>query len=232
MTQTVITNHDNKRWKVDLPDKCPLCHHLIVVGNFSIDGVFDGRAELVYRCPNPDCLRFFLGYYDLQTIGNGQTGLAKLRRFIPVELSKDELPQILNEISPNFVAIYKEAMEAKDIGLSQICGSGFRKAFEFLIKDYAKRTTTDEEKKQRIENVFAGVVVNEYINDARIQAVAKRALWLGNDETHYLRKWEQHDIDDLITLIKLTIHWIEIERLSNEYIEEMPEKSNSDKNGG
>ncbi len=49
------------------------------------------------------------------------------------------------------------------------------------------------------------------------------AFWLGNDETHYLRKWEQHDVDDLVTLIKLTTNWIEIEHLSKSYVEEMPE---------
>ena len=58
----------------------------------------------------------------------------------------------------------------------------------------------------------------------KIQTVAKRALWLGNDETHYLRKWEDKDLTDLRKLIDLTIHWIEMEKLSEEYIEDMPDK--------
>jgi len=56
-----------------------------------------------------------------------------------------------------------------------------------------------------------------------VQAVAKRALWIGNDETHYSRKWEDRDINDLVTLIKLTLEWIDIERQSSEYLNEMPE---------
>jgi len=96
-----------------------------------------------------------------------------------------------------------------------------RKAFEFLIKDYAKSLKPEDS--ERIEKLFSGNVVKEFITDPRIQAVSKRALWLGNDETHYLKKWDQHNINDLITLIKLAINWVEIERLSNDFIEEMPD---------
>ena len=53
--------------------------------------------------------------------------------------------------------------------------------------------------------------------------MAKRAAWLGNDETHYLRKWEGKDLDELKRLIELTIRWIEMVELSDGYIEEMPE---------
>lgn len=124
-------------------------------------------------------------------------------------------------LSPQFVSIFQEAAEAQAHGLSQIAGPGYRKAFEFLIKDYAKSLAPD--KAAEIERKLAGAVVAEFIGDERIKAVAKRSLWLGNDETHYLRKWEQHDITDLIALIKLTSHWIDIGQLSKAYIQEMPE---------
>ena len=58
-----------------------------------------------------------------------------------------------------------------------------------------------------------------------MQAIAKRTLWIGNDETHYLRIWKDKDITDLIILIKLLVDWIEIEYLSNQYeTDMMPEK--------
>ncbi len=120
-----------------------------------------------------------------------------------------------------FISIFREAEEASQLGLKQIAGPGYRKAFEFLIKDYAKSLSPD--KTEEIEKKFSGAVVAEFIKDARIQAVAKRCLWLGNDETHYLRKWTEHDIEDLVTLIKLTTNWIEIEHLSKEYVQNMPE---------
>jgi hypothetical protein len=120
-----------------------------------------------------------------------------------------------------FISVFQEAEEAAQIGLAQIAGPGYRKSFEFLIKDYAKSLSPD--KSEQIEKAFAGTVVTDYVTDPRIQGVAKRTLWLGNDETHYLRKWTSHDIGDLITLIRLTVNWIEIDQLTTHYSEGMPE---------
>ena len=40
-------------------------------------------------------------------------------------------------------------------------------------------------------------VISRYIDDSNIKNVAKRAVWLGNDETHYIRKWEDKDLSFL-----------------------------------
>ncbi len=114
-----------------------------------------------------------------------------------------------------------ESAEAFQLRLRQVAGPGYRKAFEFLIKDYAKSNA--QHKATEIEAMFSGNVVKEFVSDLRIQAVAKRCLWLGNDETHYMRKWTDHDIHDLVTLIKLTSKWIEIEQLSQSYMDSMPD---------
>ena len=45
---------------------------------------------------------------------------------------------------------------------------------------------------------------------------------MGNDETHYVRKWEDKDLEDLKKFIQLTEHWIESEHLTREAIAEMP----------
>ena len=65
---------------------------------------------------------------------------------------------------------------------------------------------------------------SNYIEDDRIQKVAERALWVGNDETHYLKIWKGKDLNDLLNLIDLTIHWIEIEHGTEKYQNEMPNK--------
>lgn len=150
------------------------------------------------------------------------TGVWKFKTTEPPKLLRIEMPEFVREISSDFISIYREAVEAKERGLTQIAGPGYRKAFEFLIKDYAK-TKAPPEESPNIEKLQGSAVVTTYIADTRVQAVAKRALWLGNDETHYLRKWEDRDINDLVTLIRLTIEWIDIERQSAAYIEDMPE---------
>lgn len=52
--------------------------------------------------------------------------------------------------------------------------------------------------------------------------MAKRAVWLGNDETHYVRIWTEHDVKSLKMLIDLTIHWIDADALSDQFELIMP----------
>jgi hypothetical protein len=204
---------DNMGYPVEYPDKCPICHHY---GDMALRSTHSlpGGVETLFECPFQDCRCYFIGYY-------GPRPQKELKGLKPQKPEVANIPEAIAEISPNFVGVYLEAQEARHLGLEQICGPGFRKAFEFLIKDYAKSKSPG--KAAEIENAFSGSVIHDFVEDPRIQAVAKRALWLGNDETHYLRKWARHDVDDLLVLISLTIHWIEIEQLSEKYRVEMPE---------
>lgn len=54
-----------------------------------------------------------------------------------------------------------------------------------------------------------------------MKEIAKRAAWLGNDETHYVRKWETKDVKDLKNLIEISIHWIDMELLTEQYQNDM-----------
>jgi len=122
-------------------------------------------------------------------------------------------------VSPSFVDIYAQASAAEDWGLNQICGPGYRKALEFLVKDYCLSSKPEHEKE--IRKTLLGSCIKEYIEDSNVKECAKRATWLGNDETHYLRKWEAKDVKDLKTLIRLTGNWIENNVLTKRYLEEM-----------
>ena len=53
--------------------------------------------------------------------------------------------------------------------------------------------------------------------------MATRASWLGNDETHYQRKWEDQDLEDLKKVLQLTVHWISMEELTESVIKKMPQ---------
>ncbi len=205
--------------EVDIPDECTTCGRLIV---FPFNGgalnLITGELETLHNCTNTTCNAHMICYHSRINSGDGWT----FKKSEPPPLSEMKLPDFVREISSTFFSIFREAVEAKDRGLSQIAGPGYRKAFEFLIKDYAK-SKAEPSQYSVIENTAAGQVVTDYITDTRVQAVARRALWIGNDETHYLRKWEARDINDLVTLIKLTIEWIDIERQSAAYLDEMPD---------
>lgn len=117
--------------------------------------------------------------------------------------------------------IYNEAFIAEQGGLLEICGVGYRKALEFLIKDYAIKRHPD--KQGEIEKKMLAACIKDYVSDEKIKKVAIRAVWLGNDETHFIRKWEGKSLNDLKGLISLTLHWIEAEILTENIFEDMPD---------
>ncbi len=54
-----------------------------------------------------------------------------------------------------------------------------------------------------------------------IKGMAERAIWLGNDETHYVRRWADKDIKDLKNLIDLTVYFISMKIKAKKYKKEM-----------
>ena len=110
------------------------------------------------------------------------------------------------------------------MGLNQICGVGYRKALEFIIKDYLLMNISDESKRDSIRKKFLGNCIKEDVSSTNIKEVAKRAVWLGNDETHYTRIWIEKDVSDLKHLIDLTIRWIENEIETQRLLASMPEQ--------
>lgn len=202
------------------PDECPICHRHVSPtpwGNaFSAD--LSSRLQLVFLCTNIQCQALFVAYYA-QTVLNSANWY--LRGVMRGTHETTELSDDIEDVSSNFAKIFSQAEIAEQEELSEICGVGYRKALEFLIKDYViRKNPNDEEKikKQPLANV-----IKEYVTDDRIKTVAERATWLGNDETHYVRKWEDKDVKDLKALIHLTTLWIQMEIETERIKKEMPE---------
>jgi hypothetical protein len=122
-------------------------------------------------------------------------------------------------LSPSFVEIHGQANAAEYWRLDQIAGVGYRKALEFLVKDYCSKI--DPTKAEAIKAKQLGQVIADHISDANIQECARRAAWLGNDETHYVRLWTEKDIGDLKSLINLTESWINSHLLTQKYLNDM-----------
>jgi hypothetical protein len=184
----------------ELPNECPFCHKSItpiILDSFSKNECY---LEVFMRCPNLQCEATFIAYYRSGSCNNyfsyfDGTSIGKPR--------EKAFSKVIETVSSEFINIYNEAFFS-----DKICGVGYRKALEFLIKDYAIINHPAE--KEIIERKLLGACINEYVSDHRIKVVAKRAAWLGNDETHYFRKWEQKNLNDLKKLIDLSVHWIEM----------------------
>ena len=115
-------------------------------------------------------------------------------------------------------------MTAEENHLDQICGPGYRKALEFLVKDYLVSSVykDDPAKQDEVKKAFLAAAIDKHIDQDRIKQCAKRAAWLGNDEVHYTRKWEDKDIHDLKSLVLMTVNHIDLTIESDRYLKEMP----------
>lgn len=197
------------------PDVCPHCHHGMVPQYLS---GFMGKNEvfLTFYCSINTCNEFFIGKYDRNLSGGNWSFYYTLLGY-PI-LTK--FPDLIKDVSPSFLEIYKQAEVAQTNKLDQICGMGFRKSLEFLIKDYIISKGIADEK--AIKKTSLGDCIKFHIENKRIKDNASRAAWLGNDETHYVRKWEAMDVENLKAIIKLTVSWIEMEAISDELDKAMP----------
>lgn len=116
----------------------------------------------------------------------------------------------IHTLSPNFVRIYQQAAKAEFMGLEEIAGPGYRKALEFLVKDYLISIELGDQAKK---NEIAGRGLHRCItdlNNPKLQAGANAAKLTGNDQSHYVNI-QGNDLEDLKRFIAITIHWLEIE---------------------
>jgi hypothetical protein len=210
-----------------VPDWCPLCNRNIephMVHATMWGDEHRGKVQVVYLCTSRDCQNLFISTY--QRVGSHQVDYSDsrftFRGSAPWKPVPTDFPKEVKELSPSFVDVYNEAIAAEGRQLTNLVGMGMRKALEFLVKDFAVRGHPEDA--ERIKQLQLGPVIETYCDDPKLKAAAKRATWLGNDETHYERRWENKDIEDLKTLVRLTVGWIEREILTEQYTEDMPDK--------
>lgn len=197
--------------------KCPYCHKEQISEMYAAIRYKSSKEHFILcECSNSDCQMAFNALYN--TIS---------RQFSIIQQSTQivkEFSDIIKVVSPEFCDIYNEAYAAEQMGLGQITGVGYRKALEFLIKDYL--ISLDQSHEEDIKKKPLGQCIRYNVTNENIKQVAERATWIGNDETHYVRKWENKDITDLKTLIDLTIYWIEAEIKTKKTLEDMPKREN------
>ncbi len=89
-----------------------------------------------------------------------------------------------------------------------------------LVKDFCISQRPADEAVIRAKPLSS--CIRDFVDNGRVKECAERATWLGNDETHYERRWKTHDIEDLKGLIGLTMHWIVAVVTTNRFMTEMP----------
>ncbi|MFC4387531.1 hypothetical protein ACFOZ1_06850 [Gracilibacillus marinus] len=208
-THTVYVDH--------FPSECGRCHKN--VDPTFLDGAFvkgDSKSsflEAAFQCTNQACNSLIIGYYI--RINDKMC----LQDHAPISPVNKDFNKEIEEVSPNFIEIYNQAYFAEQSDLKLISGIGYRKALEFLVKDYLIHLNPDDE--NNILRKPLGQCIQS-IDNNNIKEISKRATWIGNDEAHYIRKWEDKDVNDLKRLIEVTVYFISMDISSRTYLEEMP----------
>lgn len=191
---------------INKPQICPRCSYAITPVKLAVCAMSDSYVTICYLCNA--CARPFFTEYQMYK-KNDSLYASDILKSYPKEFQPTEFDDSIKTVSPGFIEIFNQAKVAETHDLDQISGVGYRKSLEFLVKDYAIYLNSEDEKsKEKIRNMSLVQCIESYIVHPRIGEITKRAAWLGNDETHYVKKYTDENIETLKSLIKLSVNWI------------------------
>ena len=195
-------------YEIEIPKKCPICSTSF--GDTPLVSYYwnvESDTTLIssmYYCHS--CDSAFMGV----SVGNPQQKTATLSNILPNSpFRPTTFSDDICELSSRFVEIYNQSERAEQSKLYEICGMGYRKALEFLVKDYVIHK--DPSVADAVSVSMLSKTIDNYISDDRIKALAKASSWIGNDEVHYVKKHEDYNVDDLKQFIKVIVSHIDNE---------------------
>jgi len=193
----------------ELVDQCPHCAGKItphIAHKYFIHNQNNPVPEVVVyllQCPSKDCHEFFTSTYDVKN----QTSISPfqhdgvLREYNYFPQISANISENIRNLSEEFSITYTHALRALDKGLYSIVGVSLRKAFEFLIKDFA--IYRNPEDINTVKRKSMNEIIQEYFKDMpSLETLAHIIRRIGNDETHYYRKYTDIDVNDLLELIE------------------------------
>lgn len=209
------TNYQSKRYNaennsISFPaeevNKCPLCKKAIKpvkLSMFHLEKCSPYKAHGHFLCTS--CERCFVADYNV--ISNGSNYISTGPYDIgPILFAQAEFDKKINEISPQFVKIYNQALAAESSSLDEIAGLGYRKSLEFLIKDFAIHHNPQDAEAIKLRPLAQ--CIKNYISFDNIKTLAEKSAWIGNDEAHYIRKQEGRDVSDMKSFIQACVYFI------------------------
>ncbi|BCI60595.1 hypothetical protein C12CBH8_12340 [Solibaculum mannosilyticum] len=190
-------------YQVDIPTVCPRCHTAVqpdILASFY--HVKNNYKILVLDLFCSFCENFFTTFYSIDDIDNVAYHIC------PAEVLPMKFEKSIESLSPSFCSIMQQANEAEQMQLLEICGLGYRKALEFLVKDYFIHKNPNDAEKIKLEPLGKCI---KRIEDERVKILAERATWIGNDESHYIKKHDNLDISSMKKFIHALLRYIESE---------------------
>ena len=202
MHKTVCADGNNSKVMIELefPNICPICNHM-TQPSFLLAKLNDDDGNFVTGAFQCACGGVFLGFYEFSD------DHYRYVNTIPANAKKTIFSDDICSLSHDFMEIYQQSEQAEKLGLNRICGVGYRKAVEFLIKDYC--IFVDEKSKDAIlEEKFIDSI--KRLNNPQMKNLANKCRMLGNDETHTFIRYEE-GIKELKLFIASLVNFIQIQ---------------------
>lgn len=212
-----VQNLSNKKEtleNVDIASFCPNCGVTLIPKTLyaslieDIEDEYNNKVFLLNFCTH--CKECFISRH----LYDKDFEIYRFESSAPKHYFQANFSTNMQNLSPSFVSIFNEAAEAESLGLTSICGMGYRKSLEFLIKDYAISIHPEDEEK--ILSLPLAQCIDQYINGSQLKSLAKASTWLGNDETHYVKKHPNYGLPKLKAFISACTAYIDAELVYQE----------------
>ena len=222
------TNSNPRNIDAETPNICPHCH----VANEPrlLHNWFDKIEDVlisVWQCNYNKCTRVFVASHEndgrIYVVERTLNGMPKGPIWPePIKNLKDgRTVQTNEERDSRFMDIYKQSLRAEKEGLDEIAGMGYRKAIEYLVKDWA--ISKNPSKKEEILNLWLSAIIKDFFS-GDLKDILDRATWLGNDQSHYNKLFDEYNISHLKELINLIMADLDREFKKRKYIENIEKK--------
>lgn len=222
-------SNSGNSYSAENPNICPHCH--VANEPRELFKWFDGKENKLlstWECRYHQCGRIFVVSHI-----EDNDGIFKIERTLnglpkgpiwpePILNLKDGRTIGTDEVTKSkFINTYLQSLEAESNGHDEIAGMGFRKAIEYLVKDWSIQINPEE--KEKILGLWLSSIINEYFT-GDLKEILERATWLGNDQTHYNKLFEEYNIDHLKELIGLIMVELDRDFKKRHYIENIEKR--------
>lgn len=199
------------------PNVCPHCHITInptYVGN-NLSKDTDGVECFItsWGCTNSSCLKVFIALYKFT---NDSFEFSRYLNGLPkgpdwpkplLDLKSGDIDEEGNPSPSKFIKTYLQSLVAENSGLDELAGMGYRKSIEYLVKDWAIQNKPEDI--EIIKGKWLGQIITDYFA-GDLKDILERATWLGNDQSHYNKLFDDYNLEDLKELIGLIM--VELDR--------------------
>ena len=197
--------HNNYIFDCDFqkPSTCPYCgiNNDAIVKSIHHDSV--DKKETIVIFVVFECTGCQKRYFATYTLKDHITEFCNTFPMPSTELQSTELATL----SPRFVETYNQCLRAESINDLNIAAIGMRSALEILVKDYA--IIELKEPKETVSSKSLYQAISDYLKEDDLIKPADVVRILGNDHTHYQRKYPEHDYKLLKSYMDIFINLIE-----------------------